>query len=126
MLRAESLRWFWWVIFGTYAAAVLVISVIPIPPVGPQFPAADKAQHILEYALFSWILMRAQRASGHPWLRAAWIAWIAAVLYGGLIEGIQACLPYRFAEWWDAAANAVGGTAGIWVSRSRAPEASRG
>ena len=103
----------WWSAFGSYATLVLIVSVIPVPEVGPQVPSLDKIAHLLEYFLFSWLLLHAQVAAGHPRGRAARIAVVAAVIYGGLCEVLQAWLPYRDAEGWDVVANSIGGWLGV-------------
>lgn len=116
----------WWAVFGVYAAAVLIVGVIPVPQVGPKIPSLDKVEHLLEYLLFSWLLVHAQLSSGRAWARAASAACLAAALYGGLIELIQAFLPYRNAEWLDVAANSLGGLAGVYCVGCRMKSVSHG
>ena len=103
----------WWSAFSAYAAAVFVVSVIPVPSaVRPPFPSFDKVIHLAMYLLLSWLLARTLLVSGVAWPRAMRAAVLTAICYGGAIELIQACLPYRDAEWLDLVANAVGGWLG--------------
>ncbi|MBI3088189.1 MAG: VanZ family protein [Candidatus Omnitrophica bacterium] len=102
------------------AAAIAVGALIPIPPAkaaGP--PWLDKLLHVCEYALFAWCLVRAARASGMPRSRTLALAFVLSVGYGMLLEGLQAWLPYRAAEWGDLAANLIGtGLSLVWSIRS--------
>ena len=116
----------WWSAFSGYAVLVLVVSVIPVPDVGPKLPSLDKVIHILEYFLFSWLLVRAALASGWSRARAAWIASLVAIGYGGLCEILQWWLPYRQAEWLDVIANGIGGVLGTRMTNPRQGESAGG
>lgn len=119
-MRTEVRRRLWWAGFVVYAAVIGVLSVIPVPPKAqPPIPSFDKMVHIVEYFLFSWLLLQAQLSSRWPRARAGWIAILAAVAYGGLWEAVQSQLPYRTAEWMDIAANTVGGVLGIRMTNPR-------
>ena len=122
----DPARRLWWAVFLTYAAAVCVVSVIPVVQVGPRIPSFDKLFHLIEYALFGWLLARAQLASGRPWPHVARMAVIGAAVYGAALELVQAMLPYRDAEWLDAVTNAVGGIVGIQLIPARLRNLSRG
>lgn len=87
---------------------ILGVSVIPITVEAPDVPQLDKLFHVGEYLVFAWLLLRA-KTKPQP-------AWMVAVAYGALIEGIQGFLPWRSASWWDVGANALGATAGVWLS----------
>ncbi|MBI2885498.1 MAG: VanZ family protein [Candidatus Omnitrophica bacterium] len=80
------------------------------PQPGVSVGRLDKFLHLCEYLLFAWCLCRALRSSGVP---RGWAAWGAASGYGALLEIVQAFLPYRSAEWGDAAANALGAAIGV-------------
>ena len=125
---------------GVYAALVLAVSLMPVDLPGPV-SRLDKAAHLCEYLIFAWLLVQAIRASeaprGYLWggipseecrPEAAhesrdrmpeqeyrlW-AWIYATSYGILIELLQALVPWRSAELWDAVASAVGAALGVWL-----------
>ncbi len=100
-----------------YAALVLVFSLLPV---GAGIPVRhlDKAAHVCEYLLFAWILTHAVRASHMPEPEYLIWAWIYATSYGLLMEAFQALVPWRSADLYDAAANAIGAALGIWIGRS--------
>ena len=121
----------WWWIVASYAAADLVLSVIPVDT-EIDIPHLDKAVHVCEYLLFAWLLVQAIRVSsrlpaapeagqsgaaqaGMPELDYLLWAWIYATSYGLLIELVQAMIPWRSADWVDAVSNAVGAACGVWV-----------
>ena len=97
-----------------YATLVLLLAVIPT---GPELALGrlDKVAHLCEYLLFAWLLVQAIRASRLPERDYLLWAWIYATSYGGLIELLQALLPWRSAEWGDAVANAIGAALGVWL-----------
>ena len=95
---------------------MFVFSVIPIGP-GPSIPYLDKIVHLCEYLLFAWLLVQAIRASQMPERTYLLWAWIYATSYGLLIELVQAMLPWRSAEWADAAANALGAALGVAIGQ---------
>ena len=75
----------------------------------PPVPGTDKLQHFIAFGVFVLpvcLLMPAR----------AWLIFIIAVAYGGLIEIIQ---PYvnRYAELGDFLADAVGAAIGVVISR---------
>ncbi len=83
-------------------AAVTVLSLMPtdfLPP--PVFSLWDKAQHTLGFAGLAvlGLLAYPQR----PWLFA-----VALLFYGGTIELAQAATGWRYGEWFDLFADAVG------------------
>ena len=75
----------------------------------------DKVAHIGEYLVFAWLLVQAVRASRMPEREYLLWAWMYATSYGLLIELIQAMIPWRSAELWDAVANAIGAAIGVWA-----------
>ena len=93
---------------------VLVLSVIPVGPPPARAGWLDKVAHLCEYAVFAWLLLRARRSRA-PHLTGRLAVWGIAFAYGLFLEGLQAFLPWRSAEWADAAANAVGAAAGVWL-----------
>lgn len=94
-----------------WVGCVLWLSLTPSPPRPPsELLAWDKLQHAGAYALLTLLsgmsFAQWQPLRQHPWL----LAWIAAVLFGGMIEILQGTLTeVRQPEWGDLLANAAGG-----------------
>ena len=125
-------RRFWWVVTGTYAIVVLVLSVIPTSgDLGPEH--IDKVAHVCMYFLFAWLLVQVVRVTttrppvgeaGPPAGEAGmtesvyllW-AWIYAFSYGLLMEVLQFFLPWRGASAMDVVMNGLGAALGIWLAR---------
>jgi VanZ family protein len=103
-----------WAILAAYAAAVLIVSVIPIQAEAP-ISRLDKAAHVCEYLLFAWLLIRAIRTTLMRQPEYLWWAWVYATSYGLLIELIQGLLPWRSGNLADALANGVGAALGVWI-----------
>ena len=101
---------------AVYAAAVFVVSVIPVQPQAP-IGRLDKALHVCEYLLFAWLLVRAIQASQRRQPEYLWWAWIYATSYGLLIELIQGILPWRSADLADALANGIGAALGVTIGK---------
>ena len=100
----------WWRLAAIgYAVFLFIVSVIPVSG-APRVPYLDKVVHLCEYWLFAWILTRGRSRTR----TSRWNIWGIATLYGVLIEGIQACIPWRSAELMDAASNAVGALIGVF------------
>ena len=93
------------VIFGITIAWGTLMPLKELPPV----PGTDKLQHFIAFGIFVLpvsLLLPAR----------AWLIFIIAVVYGGLIEIIQ---PYvnRYGELGDFWANAGGALIGVVISR---------
>jgi len=73
--------------------------------------------HLCEYLLFAWLLVGSLRAAGLTAREYGRLAWMYATSYGLLIELIQGFIPWRSADWRDAAANALGAALGVWLGR---------
>lgn len=95
-----------------YAALVLFLSVIPVDP-HPSVSRLDKAAHLGEYLLLSWLLLRAMERSAWPSAHRAWLSWLWAAGYGASLELVQGWLPWRDGDWADALANTVGALLGV-------------
>jgi len=106
----------WWGVAASYAAALFVVSVMPIAA-GPSVPYLDKVVHLGEYLLLAWLLVQAMRAPGGQGGRVLVWAWLYAASYGALMELIQAMIPWRSAELMDAVANAIGAACGVWLGK---------
>ena len=97
------LRKLWYLLGATLLLIVAVASLLPAPEVA----VSDKLSHLLVYfVLGAWFGLL---ASG---IRA--LVWTALILmiYGMLLELLQATTGYRFAEWGDVMANCGGILAG--------------
>ena len=110
----------WWQAVGLYAVVMAVFAVAPLPeqpltPVGPL----DKMEHVCEYALFAWGLAHAARLSAYSTTSLVLVAMIAPMLYGGVLEVVQAFIPYRSAEWGDVAADVLGVMMGFVIGSWR-------
>ena len=115
-LRPRPVRVAWWSAASLCALAILYLAVIPLPE-GPEIPWLDKAVHAVQYLALAWLLARAIRSGGlweRPYLA---LVWMYATSYGVLIEVLQVMLPWRSADFLDAAANALGAAAGVWLGR---------
>jgi VanZ family protein len=92
-----------------------------VSPGGRAHAIPDSLVHAGAYLVLVWLLRRALAASdqNHGLVLPAALAFG----FGLLMEGIQASLLYRSAEFHDVVANAVGIVAGLMV---RAPGGPRG
>lgn len=106
-------RWFklgfWGLLVG-----VAVLSLLPGEYLPPQTASIwDKAQHASAFAVLgAWGLL------AYP--RRPWRVPIALLAFGGAIELAQASTPWRFGDWQDLLADAVGlaiGAALAWWPR---------
>jgi VanZ family protein len=101
------LTWRW--LFALCALAVLVLSLLP-PSTPLPSTGWDKSNHLLGFAVLAWLGLRA-----YPRRVLAVLAGL--VLYGGMIEVLQSFTPYRFADWIDLVADALGVGMGYAVWR---------
>lgn len=94
-----------------WIGCLLWLSLSPNPPrPTSELLSWDKLQHAGAYALltllFGLSFSQWQPLRYHPWL----LAWLAAVLFGGIVEILQGTLTdVRQAESGDLLANAAGG-----------------
>jgi VanZ family protein len=80
-------------------------------------PHADKAVHIVEYAVLAALAGRAllHYTSGPYKIPAFTVAFIACVLFGLLDELHQISVPDRSFEWADLGADAIGSALGLII-----------
>ena len=88
--------------WGLAMGAVTVLALLPIEHLQmPVFDWWDKAQHALAFwVLTGWALLL--------WPKAAMRVALGMLAYGACLELAQWAVGWRFAEWVDLAADAVG------------------
>ncbi|MGE0326425.1 MAG: VanZ family protein [Polyangiaceae bacterium] len=89
-----------------YALGILVLGVIPMGPLPlpTTFVPQDKLMHAAVFSGFTVLVFWATPRR----LRRAIGAAVIATAFGGLLELLQALVPYRSADWFDLLADAVG------------------
>jgi VanZ family protein len=94
----------WWIAIGwLLAAAIVVLSLVSLPQIGPDIPQGDKYKHLLAYlALTLWF---AQITASR---RALLVHATLFVFLGAALEGLQSLTPDRRLEVADMLANATG------------------
>lgn len=80
----------------------LIVCLLPLPPLAVP-GGFDKIEHAAGY-----FLLAAYAAMLFVRGRPLTFALLGLLAFGGLIEGLQALVPWRSAEWMDWFANAVG------------------
>lgn len=82
-----------------------------------DIPNVDKPVHFLMYAVLTMSIFmdytRWTKFFGSKWIYL--IAPLFAILYGGLMELVQALLPWRGCSIWDFLANAIGAAMAVAV-----------
>lgn len=100
-------------------AGLALLSLLPLPQIGPELPQGDKWGHLLAYASLTlyfaqWAVSRRQRA------RQA----LGLLALGAMLECLQGLTGYRRGDWLDLLANGAGvllgaslalGPAGRWL-----------
>ena len=99
----------WWLAM----AVVMVLALLPVEHLQlPVFNWWDKAQHALAFlVLTGWAFLL--------WPARAWRVAAGMLAYGAGIELTQLAVGWRFAEWADLAADAVGVALGWGLLRRR-------
>ena len=98
--------------FWALLLCVAVLSLLPtdyLPP--PIFSLWDKAQHALAFAALAALGLQA-----YPHRR--WRVLAGLLVFGGLIELAQAATGWRYGEWADWLADAVGLALGMALAES--------
>lgn len=106
-------------VVAAYMVLILYLSVIRLPSLPAELELAhmDKFEHFVAYAIMGFLLamdLRKSFCAGRTAARVIGITFIITVSFGALIEVCQAFIPYRSAEFLDAAANSAGGFAGAF------------
>lgn len=108
----RGLAWGFW----SLALCVAVLSLLPTAYLPPQvFSLWDKAQHALAFTALTTLGLLA-----YP--RRPWRVLAVLLAFGGAIELAQAATGWRYGEWADWLADAVGlaaGSALAWHPRRR-------
>lgn len=100
----------------TLLVVVTILSIMwveSLPKV--DIPNVDKPVHFLMYATLTMAIFMDHT----QWMRERWSRWIyliaplSAILYGGLMELVQALLPWRGCSIWDFLANCIGATMAV-------------
>jgi hypothetical protein len=104
-MKFESKDFAMWVMRAAWYLAMLAATVLALLPVEqlqlPIFNWWDKAQHALAFAVSAgWALLL--------WPGARARVLLGMLAYGGGIELAQCAVGWRFAEWADWAADALG------------------
>jgi VanZ family protein len=99
------------------AGLVFCLSVMqsPLPDSGmPQ--GLDKIAHLCMYAALAFVFSLDCRRDGCSTTAAFWFPLVAASLYGGAMELVQAYLTTcRSGDWVDFEADVVGALLGVWA-----------
>ena len=90
----------WRLAFAACLLAVLVLSLVP-PSTPMPTTGWDKTNHLLAFSVMAALGCQAFRSRA---LRVL----LGLLGYGVLIEVLQSLTPYRFAEWTDLLADALG------------------
>ena len=98
-IRQLQLSGLWYLLGAGLLVAVAIVSLMPAPDVG----VGDKVAHLITYFILAgWFGLLARHR-----LELAWTV-AALIVYGMIIELLQAQTGYRFAEWGDVIANSAG------------------
>ena len=98
-------------VLGIWAAVIFILSVIPVGVPGPDlFIPRDLLAHGVFYAPLAALFLWTFPSGPRPWVWAR--AALAAALFGGGIEIVQAFIPYRDCSMFDALADLIGAMTG--------------
>ncbi|MFH1729407.1 MAG: VanZ family protein [Pseudomonadota bacterium] len=112
-IKCKTLLWFWFPILA-YAGLIFYLSSLERPPVPFEFWNADKLYHFIEYAVFSFLLVRALRFS-FPNIRLPQYTILITTLYGISDEVHQFFVPGRYFSIVDMVFDAIGGVLGVYI-----------
>ena len=105
-VRALRFARFWQATAWLLLTAVVVMSLIPVPP-SPPVLTWDKSQHAVSWGVLSWWFLQAwegRRPMG-------WCLFLLAT--AALVELLQGTTGYRTSDWLDMLANTVGLAIGL-------------
>ncbi len=105
-----------WVPVALYAAVIFYFSSLTGDKVPDPFPGCDKIFHILEYAPFGFLVMRAiRRTWSLTLIRALLSAFFVVFLYSLSDEYHQLFVPGRVFSFLDQLADVVGSALGFFL-----------
>ncbi len=110
-LRAFRRPRTWLLLWLAMAVATLIVCLLPMPKLVPSVDHFDKIEHLLGYAVFgayAAMLFESCRAMRH--------ALLGTIAFGLFVEGLQALVPWRSADGYDAVANTLGVLLGALVA----------
>jgi VanZ family protein len=99
---------------SVYAAALIVVTLMPWNHPGRTVPRIDMALHFVAWTVLAFLTAIAW-AKSRPPIGAAALAALAAICFGALLEALQP-LTGRTAEALDLAADALGAAIGASVA----------
>ena len=113
MIAFVHTRRFAWIVVGTLALIIAVLSLTPSPEDILPVTLWDKLSHFLAYAPLAFSLGHALTCSG--WLKRRLIIGgiLLSTAYGALMEGLQFFMPPREPELLDAFSNFLGSCSGM-------------
>jgi VanZ family protein len=91
------------VFFWLFLAALLYLSLSPVPAAAPTIQSADKIVHAAAYGLLFALAVKSYNARLPLWALAA-----ATMAFGVSMEWAQSFTGYRYAEPMDMVANGTG------------------
>ena len=100
----------YWLPVILYAGLIFFLSSLPGEDIPSLFFYQDLVFHIVEYALFAFLLQRAIKGYRPGWkalLRFSWVFAIA-LIYAASDEFHQSFVPARVASWYDIAYDTFG------------------
>lgn len=94
----------WWIVLGwMFVVAIIVLSLVSLPQMGPDLPQGDKYKHVLAYfGLTLWFA----RITGSQ--RSLLCHAALFVCIGAALEVLQSLTPERRFEFSDMLANTIG------------------
>lgn len=94
----------WWIVLGwMFVVAIIVLSLVSLPQMGPDLPQGDKYKHVLAYFGLTLWFARITSSQRSLLCHAAFFVCIGAVL-----EVLQSLTPERRFEFSDMLANTIG------------------
>lgn len=104
LLTAKGLRASFWL----STCGVLALALLPTPHALPT-TGWDKSNHLIAFCTLALLGLLAYPAKPRTTM-------VALVAYGGLIEVLQSFTTYRYAEWGDLLADAIGVSLGALLT----------
>jgi VanZ family protein len=116
-VRFDNRSKFWSHLFPLYAYTLVVFVACTVPVAVPQHGGlwTDKTDHLVAFAVFEMLVVRAlHKAKQSPLRRHVWAIALSA-LYGGVVEVWQGLVPWRSMELLDWVADVLGALLGAVI-----------